>query len=490
MGSDILLKSLYSPSGREAEIFCECLVIGSGAGGSLTSSYLSKIGKDVLVVEEGPYFENNSWLTTTSSFPDVWREGGLIPVIGKTKMVFAEGRCLGGSTMMNAALINRISEEVALDWAKNWQVDGFDFKTVEKYQDRIASSLGANIFSTAGNLAAKYLKDGAEKLGFRGSDIPMAAKITSSGFKKNNMRETFLRDAASRGARIITDCRIEKIFFRGLRAVSARAVLSGNGPSKGILKINFDKLFLCAGSVQTPLLLRRSGLKKNIGDSLQFHVNIKIAAEFKEPINAYAYEMPSFQVKEFAPKITLGASMSAPPLIASALTANWSGNKSSLRNLNKIGLYYAAIKSDAKAQVRNLSSSGRSYLITYNLNDEDFKNLKLGCEKLSELLLAGGAERLYPAVDGASAIENKTDIKNYLESNFSPKKLNLASIHAFSSCPMGEDKTKTAIDSYGKIHDMENIYIHDASVLPSSPGANPQGPMMAVVLRNLEKNFV
>lgn len=486
---NILSKALYSLRSGEKEIFCECLVIGSGAGGSLSASYLSKIGKDVLVVEEGPYFKNNSWLTTTSSFPEVWREGGLIPVMGKTKMVFAEGRCLGGSTMMNAALINKISEETSSDWAKNWSIDGLDFKTVEKYQDRIAKSLHASVLNSKGNLASEYLKAGAVKLGYKGADIPMAAEITTSGVKKNNMRETFLRDAAVRGARIITDCRIEKIFFKGLRAVSADAVIHGTSEGKQTVTINFDKVFICAGAIQTPLLLRRSGFKKNIGNSLQFHVNIKIAAEFKEPINAYAYEMSSFQIKEFAPAITLGASMSAPPLIASALTANWSENKSSLKNLNKMGLYYAAIKSSAKAQVRNLSSFGMSYLITYNLKDEDFKNLKFGCEKLSELLFAGGARRLYPAIDRASAIENMADIKNSLERNFSPSKLNLASIHAFSSCPMGEDKIKTAIDSYGKVHDMENIYIHDASILPSSPGANPQGPMMAMVLRNLEKNF-
>lgn len=486
---NILSKALYFSRSGEKEIFCECLVIGSGAGGSLTSSHLSKIGKDVLVVEEGPYFENHSWLTTTSSFPDVWREGGLIPVMGRTKMVFAEGRCLGGSTMMNAALINRISEETASDWAKNWQIDGFDFKTIEKYQDKIAVGLGANVLQSSGNLAAEYLKEGAKKLGFKGGDIPMAAKFTPSGVKKNNMRETYLREAAECGAKILTDCRIEKVIFKGLRAVSANAVISKTGSETRGLKINFDKLFLCAGAIQTPLLLRRSGFKKNIGNSLQFHTNLKVTAEFSEPINAYGYEMPSFQIKEFAPKITIGASMSAPSLIASALTANWSENKASLKNLNKMGLYYAAIKSMALARVRNLSSSGKSYLITYNLTDEDFKNLKFGCEKLLELLFAGGAGRLYPAIDGASAIENKDDIKNYLENNFSAKKLNLASIHAFSSCPMGEDKTKTAVDSYGKVHDTENIYIYDASILPSSPGANPQGPMMAVVLRNLEKNF-
>jgi choline dehydrogenase-like flavoprotein len=54
---------------------------------------------------------------------------------------------------------------------------------------------------------------------------------------------------------------------------------------------------------------------------------------------------------------------------------------------------------------------------------------------------------------------------------------------------MGENKDLCVVDSFGKLHGFDNIYINDASILPSSPGVNPQGPLMAITLRNLEKNF-
>jgi len=71
----------------------------------------------------------------------------------------------------------------------------------------------------------------------------------------------------------------------------------------------------------------------------------------------------------------------------------------------------------------------------------------------------------------------------------SPARLKLISIHSFSSCPMGEDKKKCAVDSFGKLHGFQNIYVNDASLLPRSPSVNPQGPIMTVALRNMEKNF-
>ena len=36
------------------------------------------------------------------------------------------------------------------------------------------------------------------------------------------------------------------------------------------------------------------------------------------------------------------------------------------------------------------------------------------------------------------------------------------------------------------MHGFANLYVNDASLLPDSPGVNPQGTIMAVALRNLD----
>jgi choline dehydrogenase-like flavoprotein len=43
---------------------------------------------------------------------------------------------------------------------------------------------------------------------------------------------------------------------------------------------------------------------------------------------------------------------------------------------------------------------------------------------------------------------------------------------------------RCAADSYGKLSGMENLYVNDASMLPDSPGVNPQGSVMAFARRN------
>jgi nucleoside-diphosphate-sugar epimerase len=59
-------------------------------------------------------------------------------------------------------------------------------------------------------------------------------------------------------------------------------------------------------------------------------------------------------------------------------------------------------------------------------------------------------------------------------------------VHAFSSCPMGENPDFCATDSFGKVSGFRNLYINDASLIPDSPGVNPQGTTMAIALRNLD----
>lgn len=64
--------------------------------------------------------------------------------------------------------------------------------------------------------------------------------------------------------------------------------------------------------------------------------------------------------------------------------------------------------------------------------------------------------------------------------------MSLSSVHAFSSCPMGEG-SRAATDSFGRFHGLSNLTLADASILPSSPAVNPQATIMALCLRNARR---
>jgi choline dehydrogenase-like flavoprotein len=52
---------------------------------------------------------------------------------------------------------------------------------------------------------------------------------------------------------------------------------------------------------------------------------------------------------------------------------------------------------------------------------------------------------------------------------------------------MGEDKTRCAVDSFGRVHGFKELHVNDASLLCTAPGVNPQGSIMALARRNALK---
>lgn len=484
-----MFDSLLSLNG-DVTLKCECLVIGSGAGGALTANYLAGRGRDVLVAEEGPYVRNDAELKgVKDAFPKMWRNGGIMPVFGNCKLIFAEGRCVGGTTMINSGLIAGVSEETVAGWVRRNAIENLDFETLDRYKKIIESQLNIRQLDYKTNPSDGLFRKGAHACGFKGIDVPVAAGVIEGGVKKNNAVETHLRKAAESGARIISDCRIIKIRLEGDKATEAEAFYVNIKGERNRLRIIFKKLFICAGAIQTPLLLRRSKLKKNVGNSVRFHPTLRVAAEFDFPVNAYSSELSSYQIKEFAPEISMGASASSTPFLASILSLNWDENRSSIGKLNNMASYYVLTRSYSQGLVRNLSPSGESYFIKYNLNNAELKNLSFGFARLCELLFKAGAKRLYPSVQGMPFIEEQKASDNYLKDHLPLKNLNLMSVHSFDSCPMGENKYICAADSYGKLHNIKNVYLNDSSILPNTNGVNPQGTLMSMALRNLEYNF-
>jgi choline dehydrogenase-like flavoprotein len=65
-----------------------------------------------------------------------------------------------------------------------------------------------------------------------------------------------------------------------------------------------------------------------------------------------------------------------------------------------------------------------------------------------------------------------------------PRNSSLSAIHLHSSVRMGEDTDQCGADSHGRLYGAENVWVNDSSLLPTSPGVNPQGTILAIARRN------
>jgi choline dehydrogenase-like flavoprotein len=147
-----------------------------------------------------------------------------------------------------------------------------------------------------------------------------------------------------------------------------------------------------------------------------------------------------------------------------------------------MAIYYAMITGPHTGRIRPLGNL-TDPLIRYSLSPEDLRDLATGLRRLCRLLLAAGATKVYPCVDGARPIRGEADLST-IPASLAAGGSNLMTVHLFSSCPMGEDRDRCAADSMGRVHDVPNLIVNDASLICTAPGVNPQGTVMALAHRN------
>jgi choline dehydrogenase-like flavoprotein len=213
---------------------------------------------------------------------------------------------------------------------------------------------------------------------------------------------------------------------------------------------------------------------------------LKVAARFDEPIGAADASMPLLQVKEFWPEIVLGGAFFSRSHLAAILSNNWTTTHDRMRDSDHMACYYVGVRGTGRGRVRPARLEHGRTSVHYALSDEDIWNLSRGVSRLSSLLLEGGATEVFPAVCGVAPIRSQVDAVRWLDDRLDGRACSLTTVHAFSSCPIGERRDRCAADSFGKLHGWDNVYVNDASMIPDSPGVNPQGTIMSLARRNAQ----
>lgn len=467
-----------------ARISTEVLVVGSGAGGAVTAARLAEAGRKVVVVEEGPWFEPDAHEPfSLDEMVARYRNGGPQVALGNPAVAFGEGRCVGGSTEVNSGLFHRLPDYLADEWRTVYDIDDFTSQTLAFYAGQVEAELEVSTLPSAPPPSSAILEQGATKLGWRNVEFARVYRYDAAGRGiKQTMSRTLLPKALAAGAQLIPDCRVLRLERAAGRVTGARCQRTHPDGGREVLFIDADQVVVCAGAVQTPALLQRSGIRRNIGTGLKLHPTVKIAARFPYPVDHG--DVPMHRVTEFAPHLTIGGSASRKGQIAMALAESTHDIAEPMADWENFSIYYAAIRSEGAGRVRAVPGL-KSPLITYKLTDADMSRLAQGLVHLGEVLLAADATELYPSLVGGPIARSLADIGTWWD-RATRANTNLMTVHMTSTVRMGNNRDRTGTDSYGKVWDHANLHVNDGSLLPDAPGVNPQAAIMTIATRNTE----
>ncbi|UVO50359.1 GMC family oxidoreductase [Sphingomonas sp. SUN019] len=477
------------PGAVGSRLTADVVVIGSGPGGAVTATLCAEAGKSVLLVEEGedlplesaPHFSREEIIQK-------YRNAGINIGLGKAKLAYVEGRCVGGGSEINRGLYHRIPDYVLEGWRSRFDVADLSPEGLVAHFDACEATARVEYLPGEAPLISTRLHDGAISLGWNSIEVPRLyayADQRNDGApgRKQSMSATFVPRFRDAGGRLISSTLIKSV-SRTNGKWTVRGSHTPAGQSARAIELCATTVFVACGAVQTPVLLRRSGIKRNVGNSLRFHPMLKVVAEFDEEVNLPGELEPVHQIKEFDPRFSMGCSMSKRPALAMAMAAHPERISEVDRNWRRMAIYY--VQSTGGVGTVRCLPGFRDPLVRVSLTPADLDELADGLRRLAEVLFAAGAVKVYPSIPGYPILRSPADIGT-LPATLSPAQANATALHLFSSCPMGENEALCAADSYGKVHGGDGLYIADSSLLCGPTVVNPQGTVMAIAHRNALK---
>ena len=468
---------------------CEYLVVGSGAGGSVAAALLAEAGRDVLMVEEGGWPPENASPSNIGELTALlYRNRGVFPLLGSPTIPLGEARCVGGGTAINGALLWRTPPWVLEEWRTANGLTGYGADNLAKHFQTIESDLHVtrHELEEDANLDSLNLFRGAERLGWKASTVPRAVTHCSNvslcpvgcpPCGKQDTTKNYIPRALNAGAGLLANCRVREIVNANGVARKVIAEIAGPGETRSI-EIEFDRLILACGAIQTPHLLRRSKISSTAGRKLEFHMNLKTVALFRRPVYAERGTIFTVQLQEFRRQgvVIMPSCLQPHYLVTTVAHHRTDVINHVFDHYDHAAIYVTMLRQKTRGHV--VSAFGEQPIVWYRFDRRDMDLIVEALRHTAEVLFASGAVELFLPIGGSGAIASPRDLEEKL-SNLTPKQLEILTVHIMASCPMGADAANSVVRPDGRLWNMENVFLVDASILPSNIGESPQGTIMA-----------
>ncbi|WP_439406525.1 GMC family oxidoreductase N-terminal domain-containing protein [Bradyrhizobium sp. DASA03076] len=488
------MKGSFHPT-NALQLEADAVIIGSGAGGASVADALTSAGLSIIMLEEGKHIPPSSASPIAiEAFSAAWRGGGITAAIGRPSITYAEGRCVGGGTEINSGITQRADSDLIDQWRSLNKIENFTPDELAPYYERAEAAVNASLTPGPHGRATDILRQGGEALGWKVSELKRAQRgckganrcsyVCPNGAKQS-MSVTLLQKAMDCGMRLLAQTRVDKIRIEKDRATEVLAQSRDTSGQAVPVRVKADLVFVCAGAIQTPALLRRSGLRERIGNTLRLHPTIKATALFNEPVDAHQSRLPLTAITEFMPEQRIGGSVFTPAVFGLSLAEDWTNRGDLMRDWRFCGSYYGMIRPRGVGSVRPIPSSNEP-LVTFKLAPEDWIALSQVLTRLGQAMFAAGARKVFPSISGHEGWTSPDQVHEFWNKPLPKGATNLMTIHLFSSCPPGEHRDVCAVDSYGRVRGIENLFIADGSLIPEAPGVNPQMTIMALAFRAAE----
>ena len=240
-------------------------------------------------------------------------------------------------------------------------------------------------------------------------------------------------------------------------------------------------VILAAGALQSPILLRASGLGwGHLGQHFQCHLGVGTVALLNRSVRSVEGPPQGIEVLEFDPDgIKLATQLLPPELLLARTPVAGRALADLLRQWQNISCWTGSVRSESEGRVSEAALGRVS--IRFEPSAWDMERLRNAVGKMAQLLFELGAVRVFPGIFGVPVeLRAPGELALIRSAPLDPRAYLLGIGHIFGTCRMGSDPAASVVATDFRVHGAQNLYVVDASVFPSNIGVNPQLAIMTL----------
>ena len=492
--------------GQDLELSADVCIVGSGSGGAVLGHELVAKGLNVILLEEGGYHTRREFdLTEANAFPKLYQELGN-RATDDLAIQILQGRNVGGGTTVNWCSSFRTPDRILDIWKNVHGVEGLTRETLTPHWEAVEKRLRINEWPLElVNANNKVLWDGLGKLGYgRGlikRNVHGCANIGYCGMgcpidAKQSMGVTYIPDAVERGMTLYANASVRELTHSGRKITSVRAVMLDPETEKETgrsITVKAKVVAVCGGAVNSPALLLRSGLLGNgrVGKRFFLHPVTLTTALFSHKVEPWSGAPQSVYSHHFVDRGAdkIGFFLEVPPvhpmLAATSLVGFGESHQAALEQLPYTNALIAItvdglLPGDEGGTVSLRSKTERRLKIDYPLSAAHWEAFRFANREMAKLQFAAGATRVQSMHTPPVFMSSEAELGKLDAAPWERLKTRLFSAHQMGGCAMGKDPKTSVVDNTLRYHDLDNLFVVDGSVLPTSLGVNPQQTIFGI----------
>lgn len=489
----------------------DVVIIGTGAGGGTTAEILAKAGLSVILVEEGRlYYQKDFKMNELDAYASLYQEG-MSRVTKDGAIAILQGRCVGGSTTVNWTSSFRTPAPTLNHWASRFGLDDLSPEAMRPWFDGREERHNIEPWLTDPNVNNDILRLGCEALGWSWEVIPRNVKgCWNLGYcgvgcptnAKQGALTTTVPSALDNNAHLFHGLRADKLVMNQGRIDHLQAsamAADGVTPSGITVNLKARHFVVAASAIGSPGLLLRSDIPDphaRLGKRTFLHPVNATIAEMPDTVDPYYGAPQSIYSDEFnfsqGVDGPAGFKLEVPPLhpamSAGVVPGHGEQQVNDLSKLPKMNSVIALLRDgfhpDSPGGTVSLRDDG-SPILDYPVTDYLWQGLREAFYKMAEIQFAAGARKVRLMHLDSPWYTSWADAKAGIDNlPMGPHRVRLFTAHQMGGCGMGRNPEESVVNGFGEHHQVPNLSVHDASIFPTSIGANPQLSVYALAARN------